>query len=110
MQGQWEVEFARTDRQQDTERAFFDHLIVANGHNHYPRRPHWDGQEDWLASTPAGSPKREILHSIFYREPERYANRTVVIVGGGASGRDAALQVGPLAKVRMLSFERTLHS
>lgn len=102
--GRWEVEVARTDRPSDvTEHRFFDHLIVANGHNHYPRVPHWDGENEWLANTPQGSPKREMLHSIFYRDPEYYVNRTVVIVGGGASGRDAALQVGPLTTVSGLS-------
>ncbi|KAI0701483.1 FAD/NAD-P-binding domain-containing protein [Cytidiella melzeri] len=95
--GKWEIEVTRSDRPSPgSEHEFFDHLIVGNGHNHYPRIPHWDGEEHWLENTPMGKPKREILHSIFYREPERYANRTVLIVGGGASGRDAALQVGSL--------------
>lgn len=109
--GQWKVEVARTDRPHDEAeivRRSFDHLIVANGHNHYPRSPHWPGEDGWLASAPSGSPKREILHSIFYREPERYANRTVVIVGGGASGRDAALQIGPLTTVSP-TLSRVIH-
>ncbi|KIP05566.1 hypothetical protein PHLGIDRAFT_25039 [Phlebiopsis gigantea 11061_1 CR5-6] len=96
--GQWKLEVARTDRLSEHELRSFDHLIVANGHNHYPRSPKWDGEDDWLASSPPSQPKREILHSIYYRHPERYINRTVVIVGGGASGRDAALQVGRLTK------------
>jgi cation diffusion facilitator CzcD-associated flavoprotein CzcO len=100
--GEWIIDVERTGR--DTKatevvRRSFDHLIIASGHNHYPRTPHWDGEAAWLANTPAGAPKREIHHSIFYREPENYTNRTVVIVGGGASGRDAALQVGQLTKV-----------
>ena len=80
-------------------RRTFDHLIVANGHNHYPNIPKWNGTDEWLANTPAGTPQREIIHSIYYRHPERYTNRTVVIVGAGASGRDAALQVGKIARV-----------
>lgn len=100
-QGKWIVDVAPTEAPsgQGFERKTFDHLVIANGHNHYPHIPHWPGEDEWLANTPRGAPKRELLHSIFYRNPERYANRTVVIVGGGASGRDAALQVGPLAKV-----------
>ncbi|KAJ3557315.1 hypothetical protein NM688_g1537 [Phlebia brevispora] len=97
-EGKWVVDIGRTDVPEQVVRKSFDHLIVANGHNHYPRIPHWPGEDEWLANTPIGSPKREILHSIFYRYPERYINRTVVIVGGGASGRDAALQVGPLTE------------
>ncbi|GJE98093.1 NAD(P)/FAD-dependent oxidoreductase [Phanerochaete sordida] len=96
--GKWIVDVTRTDRPEEVQQRSFDHLIVANGHNHYPRIPHWAGEDDWLGNTPLGKPKREILHSIFYREPEGYINRTVVIVGGGASGRDAALQVGAVTK------------
>lgn len=85
----------------------FDHLIVASGHNHYPHIPTWNGTDGWLANTPPGTPEREILHSIYYRDPYKYANRTVVIVGAGASARDAALQVGPLARVAYQSISPT---
>ena len=76
----------------------FDHLIVASGHNHYPRvPPNWEGLDEWLE----GGEKREVLHSIFFRNPERYVNRTVVVVGAGASGRDVADLVAPMSlKVR----------
>ena len=112
--GKWVVDVARTDDapvragDPDVTRREFDHLIIANGHNHYPHIPHWPGEDEWLASTPEGSRQREIRHSIFYRYPERYADQTVVIVGGGASGRDAALQVGPLAKVCSMSLMRCI--
>ncbi|TCD71738.1 hypothetical protein EIP91_005504 [Steccherinum ochraceum] len=99
--GKWEVEIHRADNETGRKqivRDTFDHLVVGSGHNHYPRVPHFDGAEQWLSSSLAGSPKREILHSIFYRTPEKYANQTVVVVGGGASGRDAAKQVGLTAK------------
>ncbi|KAF9812240.1 hypothetical protein IEO21_06280 [Rhodonia placenta] len=85
-------------------RRTFDHLIVANGHNHYPCVPAWNGTEEWLANTPLGRPQREILHSIYYREPQKYAGQNVVIVGAGASGRDIALQVSPLARVAYQSI------
>ena len=81
------------------EEPLYDLLIVANGHNHYPNIPKWNGTDEWLANTPKGTPQREIIHSIYYLRPERYTNRTVVIVGAGASGRDAALQVGKTARV-----------
>ncbi|KAG7098663.1 hypothetical protein E1B28_000579 [Marasmius oreades] len=98
--GQWDVEIHHTveGEIQEVIRRKFDHLIVANGHNHYPRLPRWNGTEDWLANSPSGGFKRELIHSIFYRSPEHYQNMTVVVVGSGASGRDAVLQVGPLSK------------
>ncbi|KAH8091649.1 hypothetical protein BXZ70DRAFT_473777 [Cristinia sonorae] len=104
--GKWEVESHRynhrTGRKRVT-RDTFDHLIVANGHNHYPRVPDFDGTDEWLANPTTGGQKRELLHSIFYREPGRYTNQTVLVVGAGASGRDAASQVG-------LNAKKTYHS
>ncbi|KZT29650.1 FAD/NAD(P)-binding domain-containing protein [Neolentinus lepideus HHB14362 ss-1] len=69
---------------------YYDHLIVANGHNRYPHIPSWSGEGDWLT---VGNGERHILHSLWYREPEKYANQTVFVLGNGASGRDMVLQV-----------------
>jgi cation diffusion facilitator CzcD-associated flavoprotein CzcO len=81
----------------------FDHLIVAIGHNQYPYSPTWDGVEGWLDNTPPGCPKREILHSIYYRTPEPYRGRTVLVIGNGGSGADVAAQIAPLSKKVSLS-------
>ncbi|CDO72046.1 hypothetical protein BN946_scf184943.g81 [Trametes cinnabarina] len=108
--GQWEIEVHELNADDPREppaktfKKTFDHLVVANGHNHYPHIPKWNGTEGWLANTPAGTPKREILHSIYYRWPQKYTNRAVIIVGAGASGRDAALQVGKVARVAYQSL------
>ncbi|KAI1786840.1 FAD/NAD(P)-binding domain-containing protein [Ganoderma leucocontextum] len=107
--GEWELEVhvedpSESDAPSRVFKRAFDHLVVANGHNHYPNIPKWDGTDEWLAHTPAGNPQREIIHSIYYRHPDRYTNRTVVIVGAGASGRDAALQVGKIARVAYQSL------
>lgn len=81
--------------------ALFDHFIIASGHNHYPYIPTWEGQEDWLKERTRNGQQREILHSIFWRNATKYENRTVLVVGGNASGRDVALHVAPVAeKVR----------
>ncbi|KAI0264217.1 hypothetical protein BC834DRAFT_884304 [Gloeopeniophorella convolvens] len=86
--GHWQVTVLdRTHNQ--TIQADFDHLIVASGHNHYPNEPSLQGRQAWETS----SPGREVIHSIFYREPEAFRGRNVVVVGGGASGRDIAQQV-----------------
>ncbi|KAG6374674.1 hypothetical protein JVT61DRAFT_4043 [Boletus reticuloceps] len=80
-------------------RRSFDHLVVASGHNHYPHILTFPGQDAWLRRrNGAHGRRREILHSIFYRDPERYANQTVVVVGAGASGQDAASQVALYAR------------
>ncbi|KZT04453.1 FAD/NAD-P-binding domain-containing protein [Laetiporus sulphureus 93-53] len=102
--GDWHVEVHSPSPDADSGeevvlKRTFDHLVVATGHNHYPHIPTWNGTDDWLANSRAGSPKRQIVHSIYYRHPKDYANQSVVLVGTGASGRDIALQVGPLARV-----------
>ncbi|RPD72555.1 FAD/NAD(P)-binding domain-containing protein [Lentinus tigrinus ALCF2SS1-7] len=105
-QGEWDVvvEVQQPGGPSHVSKRSFDHLIVANGHNHYPHIPQWDGTEGWLANTPRGTPKRQILHSIYYRDPAKYTNRIVVIVGAGASGRDAALQVCKTARLAYQSL------
>jgi cation diffusion facilitator CzcD-associated flavoprotein CzcO len=76
----------------------FDHVIVATGNEHYPYSPTWDGVEGWLANTPHGSPKRDILHSIYFRDAKRWRGRTAIVVGGGGSARDVATQISPSAR------------
>ncbi|KAF8842361.1 FAD/NAD(P)-binding domain-containing protein [Paxillus ammoniavirescens] len=93
--GHWDLRILDSDGQEI--RKSFDHLIVASGHNHYPHIPTFAGQEEWLRNSPIGGQQREILHSMWYRGPERFAGRTVVIVGAGASGLDAVRQVGSVA-------------
>lgn len=91
------------DHRNRTLRATADHLIVASGNNHIPRIPTWKGQEKWLDSEKYGPFPREILHSVYYREPERYRNRTLLIIGAGASGQDAGVQTVQYARrVRLL--------
>lgn len=89
--GQWNVTVR--DAQEQLFTRTFDHLVVASGHNQYPYIPTWRGQDAWLANSPVNGPTREIVHSIWYREPQLYANKTVIIVGSGASGQDMASQI-----------------
>ncbi|KAI0306166.1 hypothetical protein B0F90DRAFT_1696708 [Multifurca ochricompacta] len=90
--GYWQV--ATLDHRHNcTTQARFDHLVVASGHNHYPREPKLEGRQTWEVSGPG----REVLHSVFYREPEVYSQRNVLVVGGGASGRDIVQQVAGFA-------------
>lgn len=94
--GRWNVTVR--DSTSETKLKQFDHLVVATGNNHYPRIPNFRNQEKWLARSPSNSPEREILHSVWYKGPERYAGRGVLVVGNGASGIDAASQVAKTAR------------
>ena len=86
--GQWRLLIKDRLHNETTTEEEFDHLIIANGHNHYPYEPVIEGREEWERGS-----HRLILHSIFYRNPEDFKARNVVVVGGGASGRDIAQQV-----------------
>lgn len=81
------------DEGNTTRHEAFDHVVIATGNNHFPHIPTWAGQQDWLNYSPSDGPKRQILHSAWYREPERYTGRRVLIVGFGPSGRDLASQI-----------------
>jgi len=80
----------------------FDHLVVANGHNHYPSIPEWSKNPAWVA----GKKGRRVLHSVFFREPEEFAGKTVLVVGGGPSGVDLVAQVSEYATKTYHSFRQ----
>ncbi|MFB7224576.1 flavin-containing monooxygenase [Streptomyces sp. NPDC056227] len=70
----------------------YDRVVVANGHQAVPVHPS-------LAADFTG----EYLHSRDYRTPERFAGRTVLVVGTGNSGLDIAADVCVTAKSTLLS-------
>jgi cation diffusion facilitator CzcD-associated flavoprotein CzcO len=83
-------------QEESTER--FDHLVIATGHNHYPKFPRWAINNNWIH----GREGRRIVHSIYYREPRDYQNKVVLVVGAGSSGIDIASQIREYAeKVRL---------
>ncbi|SFK27889.1 Flavin-binding monooxygenase-like [Nitrosomonas aestuarii] len=61
--------------------ASFDWLIIANGHNWCPKFPEYPGEFSG-----------HILHSAEYRTPDIFTDRRVLIVGGGNSGCDIAVE------------------
>jgi cation diffusion facilitator CzcD-associated flavoprotein CzcO len=81
----------------------FDHLVVANGHNHYPKFPSWatdDAANEWLRNGKG----RSIVHSIYFRGPEEYTGKIILVAGAGGSGADIVTQLsGHANKVRARS-------
>ncbi|CAE7052720.1 unnamed protein product, partial [Rhizoctonia solani] len=76
----------------------FDHLLVTNGHNRHPFTPDIHGFDDW-----ASSGSRTYTHSIWYRVPEPYRGRDVLVIGGGRSGVDCSADISTVAR-------KTVHS
>lgn len=80
-----------------TSEQIFDAVAVASGHFDVPYIPPVPGMEEWNRAYP------EVLsHSKFYRTPENYAGKTVIVVGNSASGVDIAAQIARNCKAPLL--------
>ncbi|KAK0948906.1 monooxygenase, partial [Friedmanniomyces endolithicus] len=66
----------------------FDAVVVANGHFNVPYIPEVHGMEEWSKAYPG-----RISHSKFYRTPDQYAGKKVIVVGNSASGVDIGSQI-----------------
>lgn len=71
----------------------YDGIVVANGHFETPRFPSVEGLDDWNAKDPDS-----ISHAKFFDTPDKYKDKTLLIVGGFASGSDLAIQSTLFAK------------
>jgi cation diffusion facilitator CzcD-associated flavoprotein CzcO len=70
------------------QRLRFDAVAVCSGHYSAPRVPHLAG---------AGEFPGEQLHSHNYREPSRYRDRRVALLGTAASGLDLSREIATVA-------------
>ena len=59
-------------------------IVIATGWADYPYTPAWPGMETF---------KGVILHSSFYRNPQSFADKRVLVVGFGNSGGEIALDL-----------------
>ncbi|RMG82175.1 MAG: monooxygenase [Chloroflexi bacterium] len=73
----------------------FDYLLVANGHHWDPRWPDYPGQFSG-----------EYMHSHFYRTHLPYKGKRVLIIGGGNSACDIAVDISRHAAFVGLSWRR----
>ena len=67
-------------------------VVVATGYENEPLVPDWDGRESFAG---------ELIHSVEYRNADRFRSRPVLVVGPGCSGMEIAHDVatGGAAKV-----------
>ncbi|KAM6501917.1 hypothetical protein JOM56_001894 [Amanita muscaria] len=99
--GFWNITFS--NHKNETHHQAFRHLVVASGINRIPRILTWLGQAEWL--TNSTGLRREIVHSAWFRRPETYSNKSVLIVGYGPSGQDETALVAPLAANTYVSIK-----
>lgn len=73
-------------------------VVIANGHNWDPKRPELPGHF-------AG----QILHSADYKTPDILKGRRVLVIGGGNSGCDIAVEAAQHAAATFHSLRRGYH-
>lgn len=106
--GKWEVTTTKSFQQDDQEgeeeskTEIFDAVICASGHYDVPYIPSVPGIEAWNAQYP-----NRITHSKFYRLPENYTGKKVIVVGNSASGVDIGAQVAKCCKGRLIMSSRS---
>jgi thioredoxin reductase len=76
----------------------FDYLIVCTGHHREPFMP-----DD------CGGFSGEVLHSSGYRRPDIFRDKRVLVVGGGNSACDIAVDIGRVAQKSCISMRRGYH-
>jgi thioredoxin reductase len=87
--GRWSVSLSGGGRE------MFDHLIVCSGHHREPYIPKH-----------AGEFSGEVLHSRDFKRPGRFRDRRVLVVGGGNSACDIAVDISRAASRTCISLRR----
>ncbi|KAJ7039927.1 FAD/NAD-P-binding domain-containing protein [Mycena alexandri] len=82
----------------------FDSVVIATGPYVAPHVPDIAGLADWSKVSNAG--QHSVYHSQSYRRPERYQNKTVLIVGASVSASEIARDIAPFASSVFASVRR----
>ncbi len=77
---------------------YFDYLLVANGHHWDPVMPEYPGEFDG-----------QILHSHQYKKAQVFKDKRVLVVGGGNSACDVAVEISRIAPRVCISMRRGYH-
>ncbi len=88
----WEVTI---EQQGATSSAVFDALVVCNGHHWLPRMPEYPGRFDG-----------EFIHSHEVKKFSRFAGKRVLVIGGGNSACDVAVESSRVAESVDMSWRR----
>ncbi len=80
------------------EERLYRGVVIANGHNWDPQFPEYPGE---FSGT--------VLHSSEYKTPDVLRGKRVLVVGGGNSGCDLAVEASLYAERALLSLRRGYH-
>lgn len=90
----WTVEWCHIESNKK-EISNFDALVVCNGHHHEPRYPDYPGEFTG-----------EYLHSHDFKSAKPFAGKKVLVIGGGNSACDVAVETARVAKSTSISWRR----
>ncbi|OWF54636.1 dimethylaniline monooxygenase [N-oxide-forming] 5-like [Mizuhopecten yessoensis] len=94
--GQWtiKVKDAKTGKEEE---SVFDAVLVCTGHHAYENKPDFPGLKEFQGN---------VIHSHIYKSTQGYEGKSVVVVGIGNSGGDAAAELSRVASQVYLSTRR----
>jgi len=100
--GGYEVTTRSLERGREPEVRRYEHVVVANGHHWDPRwpEPGFPGSEHF--------PGQQI-HAHYYRTPDLFEDKRVVVLGIGNSAADIAVESSRVASETYLAMRRGAH-
>jgi cation diffusion facilitator CzcD-associated flavoprotein CzcO len=99
--GGWEVTTRHRDSGETCVRQY-SAVLVANGH-------HWDPKLPTPPFQGADSFKGDQIHSHYYRTPEPYTGKRVLVIGIGNSACDVATDCSDVAEQTVIAMRRGAH-
>ena len=84
-----------TERDGQTDEQTFSHLVVCNGHHWNPRYPEYPGEYTG-----------RFLHSHDYKKAEPFRGERVLVIGGGNSACDVAVETSRVSQKTTISWRR----
>ncbi|KAF2712169.1 thiol-specific monooxygenase [Pleomassaria siparia CBS 279.74] len=94
----WKVVTENVQSKEREEEEVYDAVVCATGHYSDPYIPNIKGVSDFHERYPS-----VISHSKYYRRPEPYADKKVLIVGNSASGLDISKQISTVTPHVLIS-------
>lgn len=91
--GRWQVTWAAKDGAEES--RVFDAVCVASGHHHTPRWPDYPGEFEG-----------EYIHSHDYKRAAPFADKRVLVIGGGNSACDVAVETSRVSQHTYISWRR----
>jgi hypothetical protein len=90
----WKITWKNLETNEETIGSF-DGLVVCNGHHHEPRYPDYPG-------TFTG----EFIHSHDFKSAKPFIDKRVLVIGGGNSACDVAVETARVSKSTHISWRR----